>query len=148
MAYGKNVKSIRKGAFESMDTNTMMENQTCPAVGYQTAGICVPVTVTPFAQTGATLTKCCGEPVISSGNAVCSGVRNGACAFTISQNICVAVPVQFGATATVGDMYVNCGGATAEDVCTNCSAVPPTEPVVPTDPTEPVAPAVPTDPVV
>ena len=26
------------------------ENQTCPAVGYQAATICVPVTVEPFAK--------------------------------------------------------------------------------------------------
>ena len=26
--------------------------QTCPAVGYQSASVCVPVTVTPFAQAG------------------------------------------------------------------------------------------------
>lgn len=34
------------------------EDQTYPAVGYQSASICVPVTVTPFANTGATRTKC------------------------------------------------------------------------------------------
>lgn len=31
-----------------MDTNLpMIEDQTCPAVGYQSASVCVPVTVTP-----------------------------------------------------------------------------------------------------
>ncbi len=71
--------------------------------------------------------------------AVCSGVKNGSCAFTISQNICVQVPVEFGATAQVGDAYVNCSGATAEDICTDCSqaSIPPVpdpvpDPVVPT----------------
>lgn len=34
-----------------------MENQTCPAVGYQAASVCVPVTVTPFAEAGKTVTK-------------------------------------------------------------------------------------------
>jgi len=44
----------------------------------------------------------------------------------------VAVPVAFGAVATVGESYVNCKGATAEDVCTDCAGIPPvTEPVVP-----------------
>ena len=98
--------------------------QTCPAVGYQSASVCVPVTVTPFAQTGATTTKCCGSPVVTPGRAICEGVRNGACVFTISQDICVSVPVEFGAEAAVGEAYVNCGGASAEDICTACDAIP------------------------
>lgn len=106
-----------------METNAM-ENQTCPAVGYQAASICVPVTVTPYAEAGKTITKCCGDPVVVSGNDSCEGVKNGSCSFTISQNICVAVPVSFGAVATVGESYVNCAGATAEDVCTDCAAEP------------------------
>ena len=96
-----------------MEINAM-ENQTCPAVGYQAASVCVPVTV------------------VVSGRDTCEGVKNGTCSFTISQNICVAVPVAFGAVATVGESYVNCKGATAEDVCTDCAGIPPvTEPVVP-----------------
>lgn len=39
-------------------TDPVTGAQTCPAIGYQSASICVPVTVTPFAQTGATVTKC------------------------------------------------------------------------------------------
>lgn len=43
----------------------------------------------------------------------------------------MAVPVEFGAVATVGDSYVNCNGATEQDICTDCAAVPPvTEPVM------------------
>lgn len=101
-------------------SQNLKEDQTCPAVGYQAASICVPVTVTPFAKTGATSTKCCGNPVVTSGKNTCGGTKNGACAFTISQDICVAVPVAFGAEATVGDTFVNCMGASADDVCTDC----------------------------
>lgn len=96
------------------------ENQTCPAVGYQAASICVPVTIEPFAKAGATKTKCCGNASVVPGRQVCGGVKNGACAFTISQNICVAVPVDFGAVATVGEAYVDCLGASADDICTEC----------------------------
>lgn len=81
----------------NLDPNALMENQTCPAIGYQSASICVPVTVTPYAQTGVTTTKCCGTPVVTPGIAVCGGIKNGSCAFTITQDICVAVPVEFGA---------------------------------------------------
>jgi hypothetical protein len=33
---------------------------TCPAMGFQRARLCVPVTITPFANTGDTTTFCCG----------------------------------------------------------------------------------------
>lgn len=90
-----------------INANVLNETQTCPAVGYQSASICVPVTVTPFAQTGVTMTKCCGEPVVTPGREVCGGLKNGSCVFTITQDICVAVPVEFGAIATVGDTFVS-----------------------------------------
>ncbi len=112
----------------NLDPKTVSESQTCPAVGYQSASICVPVTVTPFAQTGSTVTKCCGDPVVTPGQNTCSGVRNGSCFFTISQDICVAVPVEFGAVATVGDSYINCNGASGKDICAGCEGVPPVEP--------------------
>ena len=107
-----------------INANVLNETQTCPAVGYQSASICVPVTVTPFAQTGVTMTKCCGEPVVTPGREVCGGLKNGSCVFTITQDICVAVPVEFGAIATVGDTFVSCNGSSERDMCTNCEEIP------------------------
>lgn len=104
-------------------TNTTNEDGTCPAVGYQRVAVCVPVTVTPYAKTGDTVTKCCGDPVFTPGNKPCAGSKNEVCMFTLSQTICVAVPVNFGADADVGDTYVNCLGASAEDICMNCTPV-------------------------
>ncbi|MGI6727256.1 MAG: hypothetical protein ACOX4P_01640 [Anaerovoracaceae bacterium] len=100
-----------------------LQVETCPATGYQPASVCVPVTVTPFATPGTTTTYCCGDPIVTPGTSLCEGEINGSCTFTITQNICVAVPVEFGATATVGAPSVECGDATEEDVCTNCGAV-------------------------
>lgn len=102
---------------------TTNEEQTAPAVGYQSASVCVPVTVTPFANAEPTVTKCCGTPLISPGKNTCVGTKNGTCLFTISQDICISVPVSFGAVATVGDAYVTCNGASADDICTDCSVV-------------------------
>ena len=109
------------------------EVQTCPAIGYQSASVCVPVTVTPFAQTGITVTKCCGEPVVTPGMVTCGGTKNGSCFFTISQDVCVAVPVEFGAVASVGDAFVSGNGTSGTDICTNCDGI--TPPVV-TNPLE------------
>ena len=96
-------------------TSTMAEDMTCPAVGYQSASVCVPITVT----------KCCGNPVVTPGRDICGGLKNGSCFFTISQDICVAVPVDFGAIATVGDTYVACNDASNEDICSACGTVVP-----------------------
>ncbi|MDD3336628.1 MAG: hypothetical protein PHI98_14135 [Eubacteriales bacterium] len=80
----------------------------CPAVGEQEISVCVPVTVTPYAMVGATVTRCVGTPVITPGATVCPGVVNGSCSFTISQRLHVSVPVSFGARAVSGDHSVNC----------------------------------------
>lgn len=87
----------------------IIENQTCPTVGYQAASVCVPVTITPYANAGATVTKCCGEAIVVPGRQLCGGIKNESCSFTLSQNICVAVPVDFGASATVGEAFVVSG---------------------------------------
>lgn len=47
-------------------------------------------------------------------------MKNGSCAFTITQDICVAVPVEFGAVAAVGDSFVSCSDASDQDICTTC----------------------------
>lgn len=40
----------------------------------------------------------------------------------------MAVPVEFGAVATVGDSYINCNGASEKDICTDCEVMPPIPP--------------------
>ena len=88
-------------------------------VGYQRSTVCVPVTVTPFAHVGTPITNCCGEPIVTAGD-VCP--RNGGvCRFTISQEICVAVPVEFGARAVAGTPSVQCGKASNKNICTDCT---------------------------
>lgn len=104
----------------SVTANSEPTDQTCPAVGFQKVSVCVPVTVTPFANPGHTKTKCCGNPRVSSSEMTCPGKKNGVCTFTISQTICVEVPVEFGAKAEVGDTFVDCMGASSENICLNC----------------------------
>lgn len=98
----------------------VLQVETCPATAYQPATVCTNVTVTPFANAGDTTTFCCGDPTIRPGTVACAGTRNGSCTFNITQDICVAVPVEFGADAVTGDTFVTCGTATEEDVCTGC----------------------------
>lgn len=106
------------------DIYTEVHDQTCPAVAFQKPTVCVPVTVSPFARAGATSTKCCGDPVVTSGRNTCGGTKNGQCVFTVLQSICVEVPIEFGATAVVGDTFVDCVKASAEDICSDCDKDP------------------------
>lgn len=69
----------------------------------------------------------CGDR--STGQADMLGSKERLCSFTLSQNVCVAVPVDFGATATVGGAYVECLGASAEDICTACDILPEVSPL-------------------
>lgn len=96
------------------------ENETCESTAFQPATVCTQVTVTPFANAGDTTTFCCGDPIVRPGTVACAGTRNGSCTFTITQDICVAVPVEFGADAETGDTFVTCRAASAEDICADC----------------------------
>lgn len=98
-------------------------DDTCQTMGYQSAHVCVPVTIKPFASTGPTETKCCGSPIVRPGACGIMGTRNGTCTFTICQCVCVSVPVNYGARAYVGDTYVACGATSANDICTCCDSV-------------------------
>jgi len=69
--------------------------------------VCLPVAVTPFVVQGTTTTTCNGQPTITPGNS-CSGVENGTCAFTVTQNIDISIPIELGSESSVGPPYVQC----------------------------------------
>lgn len=96
---------------------------TCPAVGFVPMTVCTPVTVTPFVNELPTTTFCCGAPIVTPGPIVCPGVENGSVDFIITQDICVRVPIEIGATSDVGSPFVEAGEPTSEDVCTNCGGI-------------------------
>lgn len=45
----------------------------------------------------------------------------------------MAVPVEFGAIATVEDTYVDCNGASGEDICDGCDKEPEPETLIVSD---------------
>lgn len=89
----------------------------CESVFYQKETVCVPVTVTPFANPGTAKATCCGEAVVTTGGQ-CSGSRKS-CSFTITQSLCIEIPISFGAVIETGDAVVQCGGV-SEEPC-DCS---------------------------
>ena len=91
---------------EEMKETCCPENN-CVAKAHQVANVCVPITITPFANVGGIKTECCGKPVVSF-KPVCKGIENGSCKFTVSQKIKVEIPVEFGANTNVGGTFVEC----------------------------------------
>lgn len=89
----------------------------CESVFYQKETVCVPVRVTPFANPGTAKTICCGEPIVKPG-AQCSGSQTS-CSFTITQSLCVEIPISFGAVIETGTAVVQCG--TVSETKCDCS---------------------------
>lgn len=81
----------------------------CPAVSTQSATVCLPVSLKPYAKTGEINVKCNGAPIVVCGCSVCKGTPEGCCEFTISQKITVDIPVEFGADVNIGKVYTDCG---------------------------------------
>jgi hypothetical protein len=79
----------------------------CETTFYQTETVCVPVHVKPYAIPGTATALCCSTPIVKRGN-VCSGTQNS-CTFTVTQDLCIAVPISFGADITTEDAMVDCG---------------------------------------
>ncbi len=108
--------------------------EACSATVSQSATVCVPVTITPFATVGAITTQCCGAPVISPGTTACEGAVGQSCTFTVSQELCLNVPVSFGANAETGEASTlcvesalgecNCAAAGTGGVVTDGAAAP------------------------
>lgn len=79
----------------------------CSSTFYQKETVCVPVSVTPFAAPGTAKATCCGQPTVTP-NGRCSGGRTS-CTFTVTQNLCIEIPISFGAVIETGDALVQCG---------------------------------------
>lgn len=93
------------------------KHTTCVRTAFQRAVVSVPVAVKPFSLAGPTSTLCCSEPIVT--NVRCTGVKDRICYFTITQEICVEVPIHFGAEAHVGEPGVECLQTSLED-CEDC----------------------------
>ena len=94
------------------------------SVFYQRETVAVPVTVVPYAVPGAAKATCCGEPIVGTGSP-CQGSRE-ACSFVITQNLCIEIPISFGAVIETGEAIVQCGGV-SEESC-DCSGSEPESP--------------------
>lgn len=72
-------------------------------------------------------TTCCGEPVVSTGTQ-CMGNQTS-CSFTITQSLCIEIPISFGAVIETGSAVVKCG-TPSEEEC-DCSEPDDEEDIIP-----------------
>ena len=79
----------------------------CDTTFYQTETVCVPVTVTPFADPKVATARCCGDPIVTIQDNCPAGKK--ACKFTVTQPLCIEVQLAFGADVQTGDASVICG---------------------------------------
>lgn len=107
---------------ENNETILREDNLVYPIIASQEVGVCLPITVKPYAKIGLIKTKCCGPAVIRPGSKCCDGVKNGECAFTVTQKLRVNIPIICGAKAITGDNYVCCLEPCAE-LCDALEAV-------------------------
>lgn len=95
-------------------------SESCESIFYQKESICVPVTITPYATPGTATATCCGTPIIRQGT-TCGGEQTS-CTFTVTQNLCIEIPISFGAAIETGAASVQCGNV-SEEPC-DCSETP------------------------
>lgn len=93
------------------------DEETCLVNASQIVNVCVPITVTPYAYVGPTSTTCRGPMNIST--RACRGKPGGTCTFYATQQICVDIPINYGASAIAGESLVDCG-MVCEGEC-NCT---------------------------
>ena len=78
---------------------------TCSKVGTQCVDVAATLTLVPTAVMGTVSVCCQGTPRIT-----CVTNGNGtSCTVTISQQVCVSVPIRYGVTTTAGEPTIGCG---------------------------------------
>jgi hypothetical protein len=86
-------------------------SKNCEKVVHQKAKITLPVEIEPFVITGNIKTKCCGSPKIIEEHCGC---KDG-CQFLITQEICVSIPVRFGAVTETKEVCIECEEPVVDD---------------------------------
>ena len=82
----------------------------CTKTGVQCVNVTAPVVLRPTAVVGTPVVTCQGSPVVT-----CTTDREGtSCAVTLTQEICVAIPVRYGVTMTSDDPTIACA---ADSIC-------------------------------
>jgi hypothetical protein len=112
---GPNVVCLKGGQFVENNMSVCgpicAAEEQCPVTVFQQVGVCVPITITPFANVGTINITCCGTPTVST---TPCGTGPRSCTFFVRQNLCAEVPITFGANGEPGEAVVSCGTPSEE----------------------------------
>jgi len=76
----------------------------CSKIGTQCVNVAAAMTLTPVASVGTVSVTCQGTPSIA-----CVPSEDGTfCTLTLTQQVCVSVPVRYGVTLTSGETTIGC----------------------------------------
>ena len=89
----------------ALRTDVLQAEDDCPTVVHENVCVQGLVTILPSVTSGESRSHCLGGPIIG----VCPGRLEQSCTFTVSQNICVQIPLVFSATATAVPNGLVCG---------------------------------------
>ncbi|WP_295579851.1 hypothetical protein [uncultured Oscillibacter sp.] len=83
----------------------------CNKIGTQCVDVSAPMTLTPTATVGTVTVSCQGTPSIT-----CVTDPSGtSCTVTMTQQVCVSVPIRYGVTMTTSEPTIACA-----DSCVGC----------------------------
>lgn len=86
----------------------------CSKVGTQCVDVTAELTLTPSASVGTISVACQGAPSMT-----CVTAADGAsCTITMTQQICVSVPIRYGVTMTSGEPTIGC----TDSSCAGCGS--------------------------
>lgn len=84
----------------------------CNKVGTQCVDIAAALTLSPTASVGTVTVACQGAPAITC----VTNAEGTSCTVTLTQQVCVSVPVRYGVTMTAGEPTIAC----ADNSCIGC----------------------------
>ena len=76
----------------------------CNKTGTQCVDIAAPFTLTPTAAVGAVSITCQGSPSVTCVSDACGS----SCTVTMTQQVCVSVPIRYGVSLTSGEPKITC----------------------------------------
>lgn len=106
-----------------MQEKQSMDIGTCPVNAIHETTACVPISISPFAETEQISIENVGTPVINCGGEPCCGIVNGRFDFTISQTMKINIPIVFGADIVVGEAHIQNDSTTGciNGECSTCN---------------------------
>lgn len=78
----------------------------CNKVGTQCVDVSAPLVLTPTASVGTVTVTCQGAPDVTCD----TGAGGASCTVTMTQRVCVSVPIRYGVTLTSGEPSIACAG--------------------------------------